>query len=145
MQHDAFTADSCEVRCSMVQCGAVCYSALQCAAVCCSVLKCVAVRYSVLQRAVLCCTVLQCAAVCCNMLTDTRSGALKHINIFKSVHILGSRVLQCVAARCSELQCVDRHLRPRMERLHPKRQELIFCQIVSIVIVLNARQIRLDL
>ena len=47
------------VWCSVVQllqCGAVCRSALQCAVVCCCVLQCVAVR----------CRVLQCAAVCCS-------------------------------------------------------------------------------
>ena len=41
------------VRCSVLQCVAVCCSALQCVAVCCSVLQCVAV----------CCSVLHCSEV----------------------------------------------------------------------------------
>jgi len=58
------------VRCSVLQCVAVCCSSvLHCAprfecvavhvAVCCSVLQCVAV---------VCCIVLQCVAVCCSVL-----------------------------------------------------------------------------
>jgi len=46
------------VRCSVLQCVAVCCSVLQCVAVCCNVLQCVAV----------CCSVLQCVAVCCSVL-----------------------------------------------------------------------------
>ena len=45
-----------EVRCSVLQCVAVCCSLLQCIAVCCIALKCIAVRYSVLQC-------LQCVVV----------------------------------------------------------------------------------
>jgi len=59
----------------MLQCIAMCCSALQCVAVHCNVLQCVAVRCSVLQRAIaflaavgsmlqrvaMCCNVLQCA------------------------------------------------------------------------------------
>ena len=48
----------CAVRCSVVQCGAVCCSVFQCVTVCCSVLQCVAV----------CCSVLQCVAVSCSVL-----------------------------------------------------------------------------
>jgi len=48
------TSFGSEVRCS----------ALQCVAVCCSTLQCVAVR----------CSVLQCVAVCCSVL----SGATSH-------------------------------------------------------------------
>jgi len=33
----------CSIRCSVLQCVAVCCSVLQCVAVCCSVLQCVAV------------------------------------------------------------------------------------------------------
>ena len=40
------------IRCSVLQCVAVCCSVLQCVAVCCSVLQCVAV----------CCSVLQCVS-----------------------------------------------------------------------------------
>ena len=50
-----------DVRCSVLQCVAVCCSVLQCVAVCCSVLQCVAV----------CCSVLQCVAVCCSERSST--------------------------------------------------------------------------
>jgi len=56
------------VRCSVLQCVAVCCSALQCAAVRCSVLQCVAVCCSALQCAAARCSVLQCVAVCCSAL-----------------------------------------------------------------------------
>ena len=38
-------------------------SVLQCVAVCCSVLQCVAVCYNALQCVAVCCSVLQCVAV----------------------------------------------------------------------------------
>ena len=47
----------------MLQCVAVCCSALQCVAVRCSALQCVAVRCSVLHCVALCCSVLQYCAV----------------------------------------------------------------------------------
>ena len=47
-----------KVKCSVLQCVAVCCSVLQCVAVCCSVLQCVA----------MCCNVLLCVAVCCSVL-----------------------------------------------------------------------------
>jgi len=46
----------------------LCCSVLQCAAVCCGVLQCVAVRCSVLQCVAVCCRSLQCVAVCCRSL-----------------------------------------------------------------------------
>jgi len=67
------------VRCSVLQCVAVCCSVLQCVAVCCSVLQCGAVWCSVLQCVALCCSVLQCVALCCS-------------------------VVQCAAVCCSVLQ-----------------------------------------
>ena len=76
------------LRCSVLQCVAVCFNVLQCVAVCCSVLLCVVVCCSLQECALvewcfasLRCSVLQCVAVCCN-------------------------VLQCVAMCCSVLQCV---------------------------------------
>jgi len=78
------------MRCSVLQCVAVCCSALQCVAVCyllpyegiCKKTleegKCAAACYSVIQ---MCCSVLQCVAVCCS-------------------------VLQCIAVCCSVLQWV---------------------------------------
>jgi len=51
------------VCCSALQCVAVRCSVLQCIAVCCSALQCVAVRCSVLQCVAVCCSVLQCVAV----------------------------------------------------------------------------------
>jgi len=59
----------------VLQCAAVCCSALQCAAVCCSVLQCAAVR----------CSVLHCVAVCtcCNeYAVATISMLLKIIGLF---------------------------------------------------------------
>jgi len=55
----------CEVRCSVLQCVAVCYSALPCVAVCCSVLQCVAVWCSVLQCFAVCRSVLRCTKYTC--------------------------------------------------------------------------------
>ena len=49
----------------MLQCVAVCCSALQCVAVRCSALQCVAVCCSVMQVATACCSVFPCDAVCC--------------------------------------------------------------------------------
>jgi len=48
----------------VLQCVAVCCSALQCVVVCCSALQCVAVCCSALQGVAGCCSVLQCVAVC---------------------------------------------------------------------------------
>ena len=86
----------------LLQCVAVCCSAMQCDAVFHSVLltvcgnalqmlQCVAVCYSVLQCVAVCCSVLQCVAVCCSVL--------------QCVTVCCS-VLQCVAVCCSVLQCV---------------------------------------
>ena len=74
----------------------MCCNVLQCVAVCCSALQCeshdIALTVSahlsianvrvvcVLQCVAVCCSVLQCVAVCCSL-------------------------LQCVAVRCSALQC----------------------------------------
>jgi len=81
------------VRCSVLQCVAVCCSVLQCVAACCSVLQCVAERWGLFAVQVypvprappdcveVCCSALKCVAVCWN-------------------------VLQCVAVRWSVLQCV---------------------------------------
>jgi len=65
-----------EVRCSVLQCVAVCRSVLQRVVLChlvvrcvaawftwCGASQCVAVYCSVLQRVVVCCSVLQCVAV----------------------------------------------------------------------------------
>jgi len=72
----------------VLQCVAVCCSALQCVAVRCSVLQCVAVCYSVLQCVTVCC---KCVAVCCRV--------LQCVAVCRSVS-------QCVAVRCSVLQYV---------------------------------------
>ena len=59
------------MRCSALQCVAVCCSVLQCVVVCCSVLQCVAVCYSVLQcvRAPFrLFSELQCVALCFSVL-----------------------------------------------------------------------------
>ena len=46
----------------VLQCVAVCHSALQCVTVCCSVSQCVAECRSVLQCVAMCCRVSQCVA-----------------------------------------------------------------------------------
>jgi len=85
---------------------------LQCVAVCCSALQCVAIWYSVLQDdAVLAgwCSVLQCVAVCCS--------------VFQCVAVLCS-VLQndaVLAGWCSVLQCVAVCCRVMMSRSKPRR------------------------
>ena len=52
------------VRCSVLQCVAVCCSVLQCVELCCTVLHCAALWCTVLHCAALCFTVLHCAALC---------------------------------------------------------------------------------
>jgi len=82
----------------VLQCVAVCCSVLQGAAVCCCVLQCVAA--CVLR-------VLQCVAMCCSVLLpyhgNDRSWQREFLE--KAVRFYHP-VLQCVAARCSVLQCV---------------------------------------
>ena len=93
----------CSVRCSVLQCLAVCCSVDTCrlflpgsrAAECCSVLQCLAVCCSVLQSVAVCCRVLQSVAECCRVL--------------QCVAVCCS-VLQCVAVCCSVLQCVAFYL-----------------------------------
>ena len=48
---------------SVLQCVAVCCSALQCVTLCCIVLQCIVVYCSVMQFVAACCSVLQCVAV----------------------------------------------------------------------------------
>ena len=78
----------------VLQCGAVCYSALQCVATRCNVLQRVAVCHSHTEcLRLLLLGLLHGAGVC---------GVSKHI---KCVAVCCS-MLQCVAACCSVLQCV---------------------------------------
>ena len=78
------------MRCSMLQCVAVCCSLLQFVAVCCSVLPCVAV----------CCRVNQCVAVCHG------SEDAQYVQFPKMLDLVMSRfiVLQCGEVYCSVLQ-----------------------------------------
>jgi len=78
-------------------------SVLQCVAVCCNVLQCVA----------LCCSVLQCVAVCCNMYMlniqrQTQNVSIRCTCVYHtcSVVYMCCSALQCVAVCCSALQCV---------------------------------------
>ena len=76
------------------QCVAVRCSVLQCVAVCCSVLQscsgriqqqdeqCVAVRCSVLQCVAVCCSVLQCVAVCCSHVLVECSSKMSFENFY---------------------------------------------------------------
>jgi len=103
------------VCCSVLQCVAVCCCMLQCAAVCCSVLQSVAVCCRVLQCVAVCCSVLQCVAVCC-------AWTITYVNLYTQKHTKNTCtynyvhasqwqcgalriLLQCVAVRCSALQC----------------------------------------
>jgi len=71
---------------------------LQCVAVCCSALQCVAV----------CCSVLQCVAVCCSVSLSLPSPVNCEVSdkFFQCVAVRCSSVLQCVAVCCSVLLCV---------------------------------------
>ena len=75
-QKDGLPLLSVPMRCSQLQCVAVCYCVLQCVAVCCSALQCVAV----------CCSVLQCVAVCCSALQSgagkSKTGSLPSLLVF---------------------------------------------------------------
>jgi len=67
------------VWCSVVQCGAVCYSLeVLCGALCCCVFECIAV----------CCSVLQSVAVCCSVLQRV---ADTHTHLAVNCHVLEVR------------------------------------------------------
>jgi len=96
-------------------------SVLQCVAVCCSALQCVARsrgqecqsfhppslwsrtdqndQCSVVQLVAVCCSVLQCVAVCCSVL---QCAVLQHV----AVYAARGNVLHCVAVCCNLLQLV---------------------------------------
>ena len=76
----------------MLQCVAVCYSALQCAVVCCS-----AVQWGV--SVAVCCCVLQCVAVGGNI--EVMQGLMETAKL-----LVCGNVLLCVAVCCSVLQYV---------------------------------------
>jgi len=57
--------DPQNMRCSVLQCGAVWCSVVQCVAVRCSVVQCVAVWCSVVQCGAVWCTVVHCGALWC--------------------------------------------------------------------------------
>jgi len=77
----------------MLQCVAVCCSALQCVAVRCSALQCVAVRCSALQCVAVCCGALQCDTVCSSVLQCVAMGWVKRIqNICGLTCMLGLTV-----------------------------------------------------
>jgi len=76
----------------VLQCVAVCCSALQCVAVCCSVLQCVAV----------CCSVLQCFAVCCSVLGNAyieRRESRAHILKSKHIKDVSAEILRSPAQK----------------------------------------------
>jgi len=94
------------------------YMICQCVAVCCSVLQCVAVCCSVLQYVAVCCSVLQRVAVFflieSNLLPEehtatyckTLQHTAKHCNTLDILKYQLYIICQCVAAKCSMLQCV---------------------------------------
>jgi len=92
-----------QVRCSVLQCAAVCCSVQQCAAVCCSVLQCVAVCCIVC--CIVCCSVLQCAALCFSVLHRI-AVAQKFVHRMPNGARVVMCVLRCVAVRSSVLQYV---------------------------------------
>ena len=77
-------------------------SVLQCVAVCCSVLQpvrdalCLILNESCSQCVAVCCSVLQCVAVCCSVLQPVRDVLCL---------ILNESCSQYVAVHCSVLQC----------------------------------------
>jgi len=85
----------------VMQCDAVCWSALPCVVVWRSVLQCDAVWCSVMQCDAVWCSALQCVAVCCSMLQYVAvcCSMLQYVAVRCSV-------LQCVALRCRILHCV---------------------------------------
>jgi len=87
----------------VLQCFAVCCSALQCVAVCCSVLQCLVVCCSVLQCLAMCHRLLQCVVACCSVLwcsASTREIGKNRGAVYHSV----LSILQRVAAYCNVLQ-----------------------------------------
>ena len=97
------------LRCSALQCDAVCCSVLQCVTMCFSVLQCVAVRRSVLQCVPVCCSTLQCVAVRCS-------------------------TLQCVAVCCKVLQRVH-----QSTRLNQRLFEHVTVSITSTIVPAEIR------
>ena len=91
----------------MLQCVAVCCSALQGLAVCCNVLQCVAV----------CCSVLQCVAVSVCYVARHVSTVTAHWPSTPQQVLLAPRtanieyvyscICEYVKVRCSMLQCVE--------------------------------------
>jgi len=99
------------VCCSVVQCGAEWCSVLQCVAVCCRVVQCVAVCCSVLQSGAVCCRVVQCVAVRCSVVQcgAVWCSVVQCDAVWCSVLQCGAvwcSVVQCDAVWCSVLQCV---------------------------------------
>ena len=86
----------------MLQCVAVCHSALQCDVVCIHMYINVSCIRDVLQCVVVCCSVSQCVAVCRSVFTCVYK-CLMHMN--RSC-VVNCTALQCVAVCCSALQCV---------------------------------------
>ena len=71
----------------MLQCVAVCCSALRCVAVCCGALQCAAVR----------CSVLRCVAVCCGVLRNVAEMHSEHkTKAFKTVFIIYACIVNVV-------------------------------------------------
>ena len=96
------------MRWSVVQCGAVWCSVLQCVAlvvldvffrlVSTGVLQCM--QCDVLHCIAVCCSVLQCVAVWCSVL---QCFALIALDLL--FHLVSTSVLQRIAMSCSVLQC----------------------------------------
>jgi len=96
----------------VVQCVALCCSAVYCCVwwcvtVCCSVLQCVAECCSVLQCITVCCRVLQCAAVPCSVPCVVSNAYPCHLATIQkaSRHQGGSRQQQDDDAHVTERAC----------------------------------------
>jgi len=118
------------MRCSALQCVAVCCSVLQCVAVCCSVLQCVAVSFvydvhlecyffslesqslssvnpkSTSNQPSKPCTVLQYPTTKECYFLSLESQSLISFPRSRLLRSVDCSVLQCVAVCCSVLQCV---------------------------------------
>ena len=102
----AFCADVLQCITAWYRCVAVRCSVLQCVAVCCSALSCVAVRYRVLQCVVVCC---RCVPLCCSMLQHVACVAVC-CSVMQCV-IVCCGVMQCVAVCCNVLQCITHSIK----------------------------------
>jgi len=89
---------------SIWMCVALCRSLLQCGAVRCSVLQCVEGGTVLLMPSLVSCSVLQCFVVCCRLLQRVEEGVVL-LCLFRYLALCCS-VEQCFAVHCTLMQDV---------------------------------------